>query len=218
MKRLVAFSLSFALSFIAFLIVAFAVLLFSGSFDTLFDNVFGNSGTQKQTQDKAPQSHSPVVTKSAELLLILESDSEDYISIAKLYRSNGEISVSAEPISINQSEISLLHKEQGEGFAFIGAVLKSIGKEKIKFIKFSKESFAKITDRLQGVVYNKNNKLVLLTGWQAVKEANDTTFPGFCEQLLRKALSENERQEFLALVNSTVNNLSYPAFYEFCYQ
>lgn len=217
MKKLVNFALSFGIAFFAFIIVAFAVFLFSGSLGSVLDGLFPGIRNNRQTKLEPPQNAQEVV-KNAELLLMLEADERLYLSVAEISFSKDDFAVAVKRNAEDDDCNELYRKLANDGlYVFSDKVKRSIGALSAAFIKFDGESFAKTTDRLNGVVYNEKNKQFLLTGFQAVEAVSAETFPFFCEQLLQKAFEGNTEQEFLFVANRTENSLSYPKFYEFYY-
>lgn len=216
MKKLVNFALSFGIAFFAFIIVAFAVFLFSGSLGSVLDGLFPGIRNNRQTKLEPPQNAQEVV-KNAELLLMLEADQRLYLSVAEISLLKGDFWVVVKRNAEDDCK-ELYSKLENDGlYAFSDSAKRALAIPHAMFIKFDEESFAKTTDRLNGVVYNKKDKQLLLTGSQAVEVVDNETFHYFCEQLLQKAFEGNAEQEFLFVANRTENSLSYPKFYEFYY-
>ncbi len=84
-----------------------------------------------------------------------------------------------------------------------------------RYIAVSEEIFAKITDRVGGIVYNKNGTDILLTGIQAVSLAKNGEFAVLCRSLAEAAVSHGLYDCFKFVSNNSVNNLSYPKAYNF---
>lgn len=209
MKKIAAFSISLGVAFFIFIAAAVAVLFMSGT----GKRIFGTQGNSQPKELETPKNAEPVSLKSARLLLIYEGKEEVYMCVADVCPSKCE--VTAEAISLlTPSELYCSLKTQGI-YVFTSRVLEEERSGIDNYIKFNSESFGKITDRFDGLVYNNENRQILVTGTQAVEALNGTCFAEFAEQLIEKMLTRDACEEFLYIADATVNDLSYPKFYDF---
>lgn len=229
MKKIAAFSMAFAASFFIFIAVALAVLLLSGALDSVLEGILGSDGqdnNDRRTEGTAAEGTPEVSAEAESLLLIFEGDGEVFLSLAELQpaQKNAEV---AELLPLakdtenaeSTASAELYEKLNSEGiFVFFNGVRQSLGKDTQYYIKFNAESFAKIADRTGGLVYNEDGREFLLTGSQAAGMMNGAYFAEACETLLENAMKKDAVQEFIFAANTTVNNLSYPAFYDFYFQ
>ena len=209
MKKAVAFIGAFSLSVIIFASVIAVSLIVPD-----LENILSSDTSSSQNSSVAEQTETP----REALLCIFEEGDKFYASVLMLDIDSAKCgfkNIDLLEILGNKTYLQI-YKTEGL-YPFASAVMgKSYGDEPT-FVKFNAETFAKTTDRLNGVVYNEKNKQFLLTGFQAVEAVSAETFPFFCEQLLQKAFEGNTEQEFLFVANRTENSLSYPKFYEFYY-
>lgn len=82
-----------------------------------------------------------------------------------------------------------------------------------RYIAVGEEIFAKITDRVGGIVYNKNGTDILLTGMQAANLSKNGEFAVLCRSLAEAAMNYGLYDCFKFVANNSVNNLSYPNAY-----
>ncbi len=123
------------------------------------------------------------------------------------------VAESIDVVEVLQSEPEDFVTENGL-YPLLGAVSRQGDGEKGRFVAVKREKFAKIADICQGIVYNKEGHEISLAGIQAAKSVNCDNFAEFCVSLTEAAMDIGVFYVFSFVADNTVNNLSYPAFYD----
>lgn len=195
------------MAFVIFLLAAAVVVGVTFLRDGLSD------GNAKGHPNAAPGDDTP--TKStdqrADLLVVFKEDDRVLAATLTVWLDSGK--VAAETVNLTDELITTL---DAEGiFPFLGRCFAQTDQKRQKYIVFDGENFSKITDIYGGLVYNESGSgEVLLTGGQAVAVMTNESFPTFCKQLTQKLLGKNAVDGFRLVANTTLNNLSYPEFFE----
>lgn len=202
MKKFSAFVLSFGLASVCFLLAAAVVVgaaLLRSELDTENKNAY-----------HPPYSSSQSKGKTAVLLAVFSDGGTVFAS--KIEASFTDGTVTAEALSLPDELVETLNTDGV--FPFLGQCFAEFFDSRQKYIVFDGKILSKITDIYGGLVYNNGVGEILLTGSQAVKALTKENFSAFCRQLGEKLLQKNATEGFRLLANTTLNNLSYPQFFE----
>ncbi len=203
LKRFVYFALSVGSAAVIFLLVAAIVV----GVTFLPKESLGND--TKNPSDIGL----PTEDASQNTVLLAVFWDGDTVLASKLtaYLNNG--TVTAETLKISPQLTETL--ETNGVLPFLEECFAEFFEGRQKYIVFDGEIFAKITDIYGGLVYNESGMGdVLLTGGQVTSILTAENFSLACKQLGEKMLTKNRVDGFRLLANSTLNNLSYPDFFE----
>ncbi|MBE6798557.1 MAG: hypothetical protein E7525_02090 [Ruminococcaceae bacterium] len=219
MRKFAIFVLSFSASVVLFAIVAIAVLLLSGAGRDIIGSLGGGNVPNEQSGNKLSveaKGAESVAGDGLSVLIIYSEPATDELYLADCFISPVDFSFDACPLRPDkdfESSVKLLLSE-GKLYSAIDSIQTFFGLEFQNFIKFDSESFRKIADRMDGVVYNENNTAVLLTGNQAVKKMDSEFLSFACSQFYDTASRRNILDEILYIADKTENDFSFPAVYD----
>ncbi len=134
-----------------------------------------------------------------------------YYNEEKLLAAEVEICLSEGSAKAELVNTEAFHKALGQAKLLECA---NIDPKRQNFVILDEKIFSEIADRYGGLVYNESGVgEVLLTGHQANARLDGVSFSNFCEQIVENACRNDVRYLFSYLADNTVNNLSYPKFY-----
>lgn len=194
------------------MLVGLAVMLTSATVLSVpIFEIYGESGERKPTDvtEKAYEksniiSFTAVLTGNEEILAC---------RVTACTETGTAVAESIDVAEVLQSEPEDYVTANGY-YPLLGAVSRQGDGEKGRFIAVKRENFAKIADICQGIVYNKDGQEISLAGIQAAKSVNGDNFAEFCVSLTEAAMDIGVFYVFHFVADNTVNNLSYPAFYD----
>jgi hypothetical protein len=201
-------------------IVIIAALLLSGAGRDLIGGINGEDGPNNKTGTKLSVDADGVNynenNAGVGLLAIYFEPTKGDLYIADCFVSTVDFSFTAQSLDPDEASKETITAllSNGSFYSAVDSVCTSFDKEFKNFIIFDSESFRKITDRMNGVVYNEDGVDVLLTGSQAVKRMDSCLLQIACRQFYDTASSRNVVKEILYIVNNTENNFSYPFVYD----
>ncbi len=199
--------MSVGLAFVIFLLAAAMVV----GVTFLRDGLSDDNGKGHPNADLSADTPTETADQSADLLVVFKDSDRVLASTLTVWLDRGK--VAAEAVNLTDELIETLDTEGV--FPFLGRCFAQTDQKRQKYIVFDGENFSKITDIYGGLVYNESGSgEVLLTGGQAVAVLTDESFPTFCKQLTEKLLGKNAVDGFRLVANTTLNNLSYPEFFE----
>lgn len=225
MKKFALFALSFGASIFMFVIIVVIVLLASKSLG--FSDEQSPSTQQDNNRlsvDTVPPTNSldvlvvfedgfrqnSSVNSSTNLDQTIENNSEERLLFSFCEMDLEDKEVKAEQVILESGLEQQLIKLYKDGAIY--SMLDRLSNEKNinfhNFIIFDGESFAKTTDRLNGLVYNVNNEEVLLTGSQAVKQMNGEFLSFACCELFKRALEQDVKTELGYIIEIAKSDIS----------
>ena len=214
MKKIIWFIISMLISTAILGFTAAVCLYFSGAFGFLTDSEDKNSINQAEN---IPESRN--LASDTSILAIFSEGQRLETCIITVDFAAKKVDVSVPDIDGYNNENSA-YVLQNEGlYPFVSRCFAAAGQNVESFLLINSENFVKITDKCRGIVYTCSDiGTVLLTGSQAECLINSENFAYFCSQLTEYALAYNKNELFSYLANNTVNNLSYPKFYDLIYR
>lgn len=203
MKKLFWFLISLSAAFVFFCSVAFLCLILPNLSEK--ENIVPETPKKAETTEPTCLQISVIYPKSDRLLmcdlLIIPASSEVTAKSVDL------------PENLSKNPQSLLSQEGL--YPFIGQCLASDGTLRRKYILIDRKNLVNIADISGGIVYNdKIQGEILLTGSQADDILDNILFQEACRQMAKSAVTGDFEEVFRLLADSTVNNLSYPEFYD----
>lgn len=205
-------------------IVIIAALLLSGAGRDIIGGINGKDGPNNKTGTRlsvdADGADFNQNNDGISLLAIYFEPSKSELYIADCTVSTVDFSFAAcslEPDETSKETIKTLLLN-GNIYSAVDSIETVFNKNFKTFILFDSESFRKITDRMNGVVYNEDGVDVLLTGSQAVKRMNSDLLELACCQFYDTASRRNVIKEILYIANNTENNFSYPFLYDIIFR
>ena len=198
MKRFAAFTLSFLSALLLLSATAYGIFMFS---------------RPKAEDKKTEEGEEKIVDARIPLIAVYDDGDSVYAALLTLHTATGKCE--SEPI-YGVGALTLKEYLDTCGFyPFIGAIREQHGVPDAHFLKFNENSFVKVADRSNNLVYNeKMNETVLLTGEQARALLSDDSFALLCRQIAEKSMSGELLPELLYLSGVVRNDLSYPELYD----
>ena len=224
MRKLGLFAVSFAASVFMFAAVCIAVLLLSGAGSDIV-GIFKKGSADGSNAPKLSvegggetDTADGILAENGEGLtvLVIYSDSHSAVNcFAECFVSSGDFTLNSRPLELDSQTAHEVSELLNGGLinSAVDLVCKSFGINTKNYIKFDGESFRKIADRMNGLVYNESGVDVLLTGSQAVCRMDARLLSDACCQFYSAASKKNIMQEIMYIAGKTENNLSFPAIY-----
>lgn len=195
MRKFAFFALSFGLSFLLFCSAFLAVIVVSGA-RLIEKDVAYNSVAERSVEN----------TGSTNILLLYCEPKDNRVAAALLEISGSDFSTTARPLTVSKEAENFAYNDQVNTFAETVSIQNDLKLQ--SFIKFDSESFAKISDRLNGVVYNNEGIEQLLTGTQAAEIMDSQLLCLAGCQFVETMKKKDILTEFKNIANITENNLS----------
>ena len=197
MKRFAVFAVATAAAFLLFLLAAAVAV--------------GVSLWQKgDTADEDRPEAADTPSQTGALLAVLHENDRTFAALLQLDPDSGTAKASVVTPPENGAEHGV--------YSLLGALKTKIGKKSVKYAVFDGKKFAEIADSCGGLVYNESGTAPrLLTGGQAERLLDPVLFSRFCRYLAEYFLKTDPKTGFSAILNTSVNNLSYPSFYDIFY-
>ena len=203
MKKLFCFLISLCAAFVFFCSVAFLCLVLPNLPEK--ENDASEISPKTETTEPTCLKISVIYPKSDRLLMC------DLLIIP----ASNEVKAKSVDLPENLSKNAKGILSQEGLYPFIGQCLASDGTLRRKYILIDRKNLVKIADISGGIVYNdKIQGEILLTGSQADDILDDSLFQEVCRQMAKSAVTGDFEEVFRLLADSTVNNLSYPEFYD----
>lgn len=228
MRKFGLFAMSFAASVFIFAIVCVAVLLLSGAGSDIIDSfkgggskggsdapkllVEGGGGAETETADGVATENGEGLT----MLVIYSEPKSDETYFSECFVSAKDFVLDSRPLELDSETALEVSKLLDDGLinSAVDLVCRTFSVNTKNYIKFDGESFRKIADRMNGLVYNENGADVLLTGSQAVSRMDARLLSDACRQFYNAASKKNIMQEIMYIAGKTENNFSFPAIYK----
>lgn len=197
MKRFAIFAVATAAAFLLFLLVAAVAVGVS-----LWQK--GDTATENRPEAAKPPSQTVL------LLAVLHESDRTFASLLRLDPDSRTVEASVVTPPENGAEHGI--------YSLLGRLKAQLGQKTLKYTVFDGKKFAEIADSCGGLVYNESGTAPrLLTGGQAEQLLDPRIFSHFCRGIAEYFLKTNPKKGFSAVLNTSVNNLSYPEFYDIFY-
>ena len=203
MKKLFCFLISLSASFIFFCSVAFLCL------------ILPNLPEKENNVSEIPQKTQATEPICLQLSVIYPKSDRLLMCDLFIIPASNEVKAKSVDLPENLSKNAQGILSQEGLYPFIGHCLASSGSLCRKYTLIDRKFLIKIADISGGIVYN--DKLqgdILLPGSQTDDILDNSLFLEACRQIAERAVNGDFEEIFRLLAASTVNNLSYPEFYD----
>lgn len=224
MRKFTKFVLTFSASLMLGVAVIIAIILTTGVGRDIVGSIMNSrKTTDNQTGERLSvenegeaKAENTDVTEGLSVLVIFFEPSTNELYLSDCEVSSVDWQLTAVPLELGEdmSETVKSLLSNGDVFSAVDCIKTHFSKNLQNFIKFDGESFRKIADRMNGVVYNENDYEVLLTGIQVLKRMDSLVLSQSLMQFYDTVSHRNVLNELLYIVNNTENNFSYPMLYD----
>lgn len=198
MRRFAAFILSFLSALLLLSATAFGIFKLS--------RPKAEEKSSAEGENKMPDAEIP-------LIAVYDDGVEVYAALLTLHVADGKCD--AKPICNIEGEPLREYLENNGFYPFVEAVKNTSGVPDAHFLKFNENSFIKVADRSNNLVYNEGaSGERLLTGSQARSMLCDDSFAYLCRQIAEGSMDDALLSELLYFANTVENDLSYPELYD----